>query len=98
MPYLSAYCVSKYGIADLSDALRREMHPWGVRVSIIEAGAHRTKLISGDVLAEQWRSQWNELSDELKREYGQEGLRKGSFLPCYLIHIFNVTKMPSSHS
>ena len=85
MPYLPAYCVSKYGIAAFSDALRREMHPWGVRVSIIEAGAHRTKLLSCDVLEKQWRSQWNELSDELKREYGQEGLQKGSFLPCYVI-------------
>ncbi|KAK2572206.1 Short-chain dehydrogenase/reductase family 9C member 7 [Acropora cervicornis] len=77
MPYLPAYSISKYGVAAFSDALRREMFPWGVRVSIIEAGAHRTKLLSGDILAKQWESQWNQLSDELKQEYGQEGLQKG---------------------
>ncbi|XP_029191633.2 short-chain dehydrogenase/reductase family 9C member 7-like [Acropora millepora] len=77
MPYLPAYSISKYGVAAFSDALRREMLPWGVRVSIIEAGAHRTKLLSGDILAKQWESQWNQLTDELKQEYGQEGLKKG---------------------
>ena len=78
MPYLPAYFISKYGVAAFSDALRPEMLPWGVRVSIIEAGAHRTKLLSGDILAKQWESQWNQLTDELKQEYGQEGLQKGT--------------------
>ena len=79
LPYLPAYVVSKYGVAAFSDALRREMLPWGVRVSIIEAGAHKTKLLSGDTLTEQWQSEWNELSDELKQEYGAEGLQKGTY-------------------
>lgn len=48
-------------------------------MSIIEAGAHKTKLVSGDVLAEQWQSLWNGLSEEMKREYGgKEGLRRGN--------------------
>jgi len=78
LPYLSAYTISKYGLSAFSDALRREMLPWGVHVSIIEAGAHKTKLVSGDILAEQWQSLWNGLSEEMKREYGgKEGLRRG---------------------
>lgn len=77
LPYLTAYTVSKYGVAAFSDALRREMLPWGVRVSVIEAGAHKTKLLSGDNLAEQWKSEWNDLSPELKKEYGEDGLQKG---------------------
>ena len=76
---MPAYAVSKYGVAAFSDALRREMLPWGVRVSIIEAGAYKTKLLTADSLAEQWRSEWNELSDELKQEYGEEGLQKGNY-------------------
>lgn len=78
LPYLSAYAVSKYGVAAFSDALRREMHPWGVRVSIIEPGAYKTKLVSGDLLAEQWQSVWDELGDQLKQECGEEGLEKGT--------------------
>ena len=78
LPYLTAYAVSKYGVAAFSDALRREMLPWGVRVSVIEAGAHKTKLLSGDNLAEQWKSEWNDLSPELKKEYGEDGLQKGN--------------------
>ena len=42
------------------------MSPWGVHVSIIEAGAHKTKLLSGDILAEQWQSLWSGLSEEMK--------------------------------
>ena len=76
---MPAYAVSKYGVAAFSDALRREMFPWGVRVSIIEAGAYKTKLLTADNLAEQWRSEWNELSDEVKQEYGEEGLQKGNY-------------------
>ena len=55
------------------------MSPWGVNVSIIEAGAHKTKLLNGDILAEQWQSLWSELSEEMKQEYGgKEGLQRGN--------------------
>lgn len=74
---MTAYAISKYGVEAFSDALRRETRPWGVNVSIIEAGAHKTKLVSGDVLINQWQSMWDGLSEEMKQEYGQEGLQKG---------------------
>ena len=77
---MTAYAISKYGVEAFSDALRREMFPWGVQVSLIEAGAHKTKLLTGDVLAEQWQAEWDELSDELKQEYGEEGLQKGNLI------------------
>lgn len=48
-------------------------------MSIIEAGAHKTKLVSGDFLAEQLQSLWNGLSEELKQDYGgEEGLQRGN--------------------
>lgn len=68
------------------------MFPWGVQVSLIEAGAHRTKLLSGDVLAEQWQAEWDELSDELKQEYGQEGLHKGNLIIRQLTKQFSTSR------
>lgn len=86
---MTAYSISKYGVEAFSDALRREMRPWGVNVSIIEAGAHKTKLVSGDVLVNQWQSLWDGLNEELKEEYGQEGLQKGK-MPCFCIFLYLV--------
>ena len=44
---MSAYCASKYALESFSDCLRREMFPWGLRVSIIEPGFMRTPIIEG---------------------------------------------------
>lgn len=41
----SAYSASKYALESFSDCLRREMAPWGLRVSIIEPGIMRTPII-----------------------------------------------------
>ena len=35
----AAYSVTKYGVEGFSDVLRREMHPWGIKVSMVEPGA-----------------------------------------------------------
>ncbi|CAH3014381.1 unnamed protein product [Porites evermanni] len=42
--FLSAYSITKYGVESFSDALRREMYPWGVRVSILEPGEFQTDM------------------------------------------------------
>jgi len=46
------YCVSKYAVEALSDALRMEVHPFGINVSIIEPGPIHTDwgLIAADHL------------------------------------------------
>src|SRR5262249_6982015 len=41
-PVLGAYHASKYALEALSDALRMELQPFGVRVSIVEPGTIRT--------------------------------------------------------
>jgi NAD(P)-dependent dehydrogenase (short-subunit alcohol dehydrogenase family) len=41
-PFGAWYCVSKYSVEALSDALRSEMKPFGVQVSIIEPGPIKT--------------------------------------------------------
>jgi NAD(P)-dependent dehydrogenase (short-subunit alcohol dehydrogenase family) len=44
MPFLGAYHVSKFGMEALSDSLRQELRPWGIRVSLIEPGGVKTPL------------------------------------------------------
>ncbi len=42
-PFFGAYHASKYAVEALSDALRAELHPFGVRVSVVEPGPIRSE-------------------------------------------------------
>src|SRR2546426_7074597 len=42
-PLLGAYCASKFALEALSDALRMEARPFGIRVVVVEPGATLTK-------------------------------------------------------
>jgi NAD(P)-dependent dehydrogenase (short-subunit alcohol dehydrogenase family) len=44
MPFLGAYHVSKFGMEALSDSLRQELRPWGIKVSLVEPGGVKTPL------------------------------------------------------
>ncbi|CAF3774177.1 unnamed protein product [Adineta steineri] len=44
-PSISSYCAAKHALESFSDCLRREMHVWGLRVSVIEPGIMRTPII-----------------------------------------------------
>ena len=48
------------------------MHPWGINVRIIEPGGFKTQMSDARVMERQLRQGWNNLSDELKREYGEK--------------------------
>jgi NAD(P)-dependent dehydrogenase (short-subunit alcohol dehydrogenase family) len=39
LPLVGPYAASKFGLEAVSDALRREMRPWGIHVSVVEPGA-----------------------------------------------------------
>ena len=52
-----------------SDALRREMHPWGIKVSIMEPGGFKTALSEPGAVFGGIRKGWDDLSDKLKKEY-----------------------------
>lgn len=39
LPLVGPYAASKFGLEAVSDALRRELRPWGIHVSLIEPGA-----------------------------------------------------------
>jgi NAD(P)-dependent dehydrogenase (short-subunit alcohol dehydrogenase family) len=43
-PFLGAYAASKFGVEALSDALRVELRPWGIRVILVEPGSVRTPI------------------------------------------------------
>jgi NAD(P)-dependent dehydrogenase (short-subunit alcohol dehydrogenase family) len=45
-PLLGAYHASKYALEALSDALRMELEPFGIRVAIVEPGTIRTEFAS----------------------------------------------------
>lgn len=44
VPFLSPYCASKFAVEAISDCLRRELHPFGVEVVIIEPAVMRTPI------------------------------------------------------
>ncbi|MCI0435505.1 MAG: SDR family oxidoreductase [Gemmatimonadetes bacterium] len=44
MPVTGAYSASKFGIEALADALRVELRPWRIRVSVIEPGSFATAI------------------------------------------------------
>lgn len=50
-PGTGAYCASKYALESLADALRMELRPWGIPVSLVEPGPIRTD-IWGEILVE----------------------------------------------
>ncbi|WP_374076722.1 SDR family oxidoreductase [Bdellovibrio bacteriovorus] len=43
-PYLAPYCSSKFAVRAISDSLRREMRPLGVKVVLIEPGPIKTAI------------------------------------------------------
>jgi NAD(P)-dependent dehydrogenase (short-subunit alcohol dehydrogenase family) len=77
-PFVGAYAASKFALEALTDALRVEVRPWGIHVSIIEPGAIATPI---------WQKSTQEanrlrdgLPPEATRLYGKalEAMRKGA--------------------
>ena len=75
-PNLGAYAASKYAVEALADALRMELRPWRIRVSLVEPGQTDTDI---------WRNAGNVLDEtvaamrpEHRELYGRhiDGMRK----------------------
>ncbi|XP_043926581.1 D-beta-hydroxybutyrate dehydrogenase, mitochondrial-like [Protopterus annectens] len=74
----SAYAMSKFGVVAFSDALRNEMHHWGVKVILIEPGmfAAATNLLTHDRIQTLAEEIWSEVSDAVCEDYGKPYLDK----------------------
>ena len=44
MPFVGAYCMSKHALEAMADALRVELAPWGIHVSLVQPGQIRTAI------------------------------------------------------
>lgn len=58
-PFVSFYSASKFALEALSDALRVELQPWNIEVSVVEPGVTRTDIRSRGAL------RWAECHDSL---------------------------------
>ncbi|XP_066470404.1 17-beta-hydroxysteroid dehydrogenase type 6-like isoform X2 [Tiliqua scincoides] len=71
------YGPSKFGVEAFSDSLRRELHPFGVRVSIIEPGAFHTAILNSVI--EDLQKAWSRVPSDINESYGQEYFEKCEF-------------------
>ncbi|CAI5762320.1 retinol dehydrogenase 7-like [Podarcis lilfordi] len=66
------YCVSKWGVEAFSDTLRRDMHHFGVKVSIIEPGFFKTGVTNTGDIERDLQRLWNQLTPEARDSYGEK--------------------------
>ncbi|XP_068560406.1 retinol dehydrogenase 1 [Cebidichthys violaceus] len=65
------YCLSKWGVEAFSDSLRRDMHRFGIKVSIIEPGFFKTGVTRLDLIEADLRRLWTRLPQDVKDSYGK---------------------------
>ncbi|NXF26897.1 RDH16 dehydrogenase, partial [Rhodinocichla rosea] len=70
------YCISKFGVEAFSDSLRRELRPFGVRISIIEPGGFQTGMIDPAPLVRGFVRLWERLPAETQAAYGRHYVDK----------------------
>ena len=84
LPGFGPYVVSKFALEGYADTIRYfflffeltdklfrlELHPYNVKVSIIEPGFHRTAATSPEYWVQLFGSAWNGASDEIRSDYG----------------------------
>ena len=74
LPFMSPYCISKFGFEAFSDALRHEMKPWGVSVHIIEPGFMRTDIYKQ--VEKQWQVIWDRQPQRVRDAYGDSFIQQ----------------------
>ena len=68
-PFVGAYAASKFAMEAVTEALRRELRPWGIHVAIVDPGAIQTE-IWGKAIGEAER-QYERWTDRAKELYGE---------------------------
>jgi NAD(P)-dependent dehydrogenase (short-subunit alcohol dehydrogenase family) len=77
LPMVGAYSASKFALEALSDALRMELRPWGISVSVIRPGQVRTAIFDKARLALSQRTA--EIPENLQLGYHGLYKRAGDF-------------------
>lgn len=88
-PFLGAYSISKYSIEAFSDALRRELRLFGIKVILIEPGPLKTKIWGKSIgVAAQFEgsqfSQFLNNADQIIQKTEQQALDIDAILPSIL--------------
>ncbi|KAI8514185.1 hypothetical protein Bbelb_085090 [Branchiostoma belcheri] len=73
-PMAGAYCMAKAAVEFFSDALRHEMHKWGVKVVIVEPGnfGPSTNSVLPNVYKQYIENLRNNMEKAVKEDYGME--------------------------
>ena len=87
LPQSASYSITKYGVEAFSDALRREMRPWGVQVSVIEPGLFKTTLSDAERNIHSLEELWDALSPELKQQNVEKRLENSKIIHYHFIMI-----------
>jgi NAD(P)-dependent dehydrogenase (short-subunit alcohol dehydrogenase family) len=70
---LSVYCAAKHGLEGLSEALRMELAPFGIRVMLVEPGSFRTNFASG---SERLTERQMEIYKDTAADMARSGMRR----------------------
>jgi NAD(P)-dependent dehydrogenase (short-subunit alcohol dehydrogenase family) len=78
VPLVGPYAASKFAVEGLSDALRRELRPWGIQVALIEPGAVATPI--WDKSIDNSQQMMDQAPPEMSERYGEvvEAITKAS--------------------
>ncbi|XP_060108063.1 retinol dehydrogenase 16-like [Heteronotia binoei] len=71
--YGGGYSPAKFGVEAFSDSLRRELHAFGVQVSIIEPGIFRTAIID---VQNHFKNTWEQLPPDIREIYGENFIKR----------------------
>ncbi|KAM4701136.1 17-beta-hydroxysteroid dehydrogenase type 6-like [Discoglossus pictus] len=66
------YSISRHGIEAFSDSLRRELQPFGVRVSIIEPTSYRTPSTDPEATLQSIHDIWRRVPKNIQDSYGHQ--------------------------
>lgn len=78
-PGFAPYCASKFALEGWSEALRAEVAPLGIKVTIVAPGAFRTSFLGdGNMRAERRLDEYSGIIDPLERHlYSNDGKQQG---------------------
>ena len=61
---------------------------WGIEVSLLLPGGHKTDIVSIDGQLKRFRAMWEGLSTTTQQEYGQQWIDQGDFCHSTQLQIF----------